>query len=243
MEEKKAKVICYQRRARRDMISKLPDSLISQILLYLPTKEVVKISVLSKRCKSVWLLIPELDLECYEFPDYNAFVGFMDKFLDFYRAQNSCLDKLKLSIRTDKKDQSCVTRWIDFVATRKLKHLDVKFICPKYLQVMPVSLYICEKLVYLRLHRVSLGGSFESVSLPCVKTMCLKENVYAKVTDFESLISSCPVLEDLRIARRLDDNVLVLRVYSKTITSLRVGFVRGFHGFFYFNRDTFRAFD
>lgn len=139
MEEKKAKVICYERRARRDMISILPDSLISQILLYLPTKEAVKTSVLSKRWKSIWLLIPELDLDSSEFPDYNAFVGFMDKFLDFYREHKSCLDKLKLSIRNkDKKDQSCVTRWIDFVATRKLKHLDVKNIYLSYnrLEVM-----------------------------------------------------------------------------------------------------------
>ncbi|CAA7027703.1 unnamed protein product [Microthlaspi erraticum] len=207
--------------AGEDLISKLPDSLISQVLLYIPTKEAVRTSVLSNRWKRVWLLIPEFDLDSSEFSDYNAFVRFMDRLLGFCRKENSCLHKLKLSIRKDGNDQSCVTRWIDFVATPKLKHLDVE--CPlvkrECLEVMPLSLYVCETLVYLRLHRVSLV-SFESVSLPRVKTMRLEENVFANEAGLELLISSCPLLDDLSIVRRSDDIVKVVRVRSQTLTSL-----------------------
>ncbi|KAG7563769.1 FBD domain [Arabidopsis suecica] len=244
MKEKKAKGICHEGSARGDMISKLPDSLISRILLYLPTKEVVRTSVLSNKWKSVWLLVPELGLDSSEFPDYNAFVSFMDRFLDFYREEKSCLDKLELRIRKDKNDQSCVTRWIDFVATHKVKRLDVEYLYVhrKCFEVMPVSLYVCETLLYLRLNRVFVG-SFESVSLPRLKTMSLEKNLYANATGLESLILSCPVLEDLSIIRRLDDNVKVLRVLSQTITTLRVGFDRsGDHGFFYFNWETLALF-
>ncbi|KAL1214952.1 FBD-associated F-box protein [Cardamine amara subsp. amara] len=214
--------------AREDLISKLHDSLISQILFYLPTKEAVRTSVLSKRWNIVWLLIPRLDLESYEFPTYNEFVVFMDKFLDFSKGENSCLHKLRLSIWEEKNDQySSVTRWIDFVAaTHKLKHLDVESLIVKRecLQVMPVSLYISQTLLYLRLHRVLLG-SFESVSLPCLKTMHLETNIYANETSLELLISSCHVLEDLSIVRKVDDNVKVLRVHSQSINSLSVGYV------------------
>ncbi|CAL9241992.1 unnamed protein product [Arabidopsis halleri] len=190
--------------AREDLISKLPDALISQILSYLPTKEAVSTSVLSNRWKTVWLFIHGLDLNSSVFPDYNAFVGFMEKFLEFSKIENSCLYKLKLSIR--KKDEndnkSCVTRWIDFVAKRKPKHLDVECLLWKSesLEVMPLSVYISKTLLYLRLHGVMLGN-VESILLPCLKTMHLEQNVYANETCLEFLISSCPVLEDLSIAR------------------------------------------
>ncbi|XP_033140145.1 LOW QUALITY PROTEIN: FBD-associated F-box protein At5g44490-like [Brassica rapa] len=207
MDEKKMKGVCHERPAREDMISKLPDSLISQILFYLPTKEAVKTSVLFHRWEGLWLLISELDLDSSEFPEYNAFARFVDWFL-----QKSCLPKLKLKILKRKNVKSRVTRWIDFVARRKLiKHVDVEYIyvSRKRLEVMPASLYVCETLLYLRLNRI-LVGSFDSVSLPCLKTMRLEENIYDSDTGLKSLISSCPVLEDLSIVRRLDDNVSAL---------------------------------
>ncbi|BAB09156.1 unnamed protein product [Arabidopsis thaliana] len=208
--------------AREDLMSKLTDALISQVLFYLPTKEAVSTSVLSSRWKSVWLLIPDLDLNSSAFP------------------KNSCLHKLKLSIRKEHENdnKSCVTRWIGFVATHKLKHLDVECLLwkKKCLEVMPLTLYITQTLFYLRLHRVLLGN-VESISLPCLKTMHLEQNVYANETCLEFFISSCPVLEDLSIVRKVDDNVKVLRVLSQTLTSLFVAFDygehrRGFHGYY-----------
>ncbi|EOA19749.1 hypothetical protein CARUB_v10003892mg [Capsella rubella] len=236
MKERKTKRRCVKRSggavfssAREDLISTLPDALISQILLYLPTKEAVRTSVLSSRWKSVWLLIPKLDLDSKQFPDHNAFMGFMEKFIDISREHKSCLHKLKLRVHQNGSDQSCVTPWIDFVARRKLKHLDVECLSVKrdqYLEVIPLSLYICDTLVYLRIHGVSFG-LFESISLPRLKTMCLEQNAYASEKVLESLISSCPVLEDLTIVRRTHDNVKVLRVHSQTLTCLSVGFDSG----------------
>lgn len=54
--------------------------------------------------------------------------------------------------------------------------------------------------------------------------MHLKRNVYANEACLELLISSCHVLEDLKIVRKVDDNVKVLRVHSQTLTSLSVGY-------------------
>ncbi|KAG2280152.1 hypothetical protein Bca52824_051372 [Brassica carinata] len=160
--------------------------------------------------ESLWLLISELDLSSSEFPEYNAFVGFVDRFLE-----KSCLHELKLKILKRKNNKPCVMRWVDFVARRKLiKHVDVEYIyvSRKRLEVMPVSLYVCETLLYLRLNRVFVG-SLDSVSLPYLKTMRLDENMYDSDTGIESLISSCPALEDLSIVRKLDDNDLT---HSKT---------------------------
>ncbi|XP_056858520.1 FBD-associated F-box protein At5g22730 [Raphanus sativus] len=216
-------------RAKEDMISKLPDSLLSQILSHLPTKDTVRTSVLSHKWKSVWLLVPNLDLSSSEFPDYTAFASFIDKLLAFSREENSVLYKLNLSLQKDVNDQSCVTRWIDSVANPKLNHLDVECTLANriFLEAIPQSLYTeCDTLVYLRLHRVSLG-ELNSVSLPCLKTMRLEHNVYASDASLESLISSCPVLEDLSVVRMVPDNVRVVRVRSQSLTSFHVDYLLG----------------
>ncbi|KAJ0261343.1 FBD-associated F-box protein [Hirschfeldia incana] len=216
-------------RAREDTISKLPDSLISQILSFLPTtKEAVRTSVLSKRWKSLYLSIPALTLNSNEFPNHISFVSFIDRFLDFSREQNSILHKLKLSIKKNVNDPPCATRWIDTVSSSKLNHLDVEsLVNRKFLEAIPKSLYVCDTLVNLRLHRVSLGEFVETVSLPCLKKMVLEHNVYANDTTLESFISSCSVLEDLSIVRMAPDNIKVLRVCSKTLTSLHVDYIFG----------------
>ncbi|KAL0875804.1 hypothetical protein Bca101_025509 [Brassica carinata] len=211
-------------RAREDTTSKLPDSLLSQILSHLPTKDTVRTSVLSHRWKSVYLLVPSLDMSSSEFPGYSAFVSSIEKILAFSREGNSVLYKLKISIQKDENAQSCVTRWIDFVATPKLNHLDVECTLAnrKFLEAIPQILYIeCDTLVYLRLHRVSMG-EYKSVSLPCLKSMRLEHNVYASDASLEIFISSCPVLEDLTIVRMVPDNVKVLRVRSQSLTSCHV---------------------
>ncbi|CAN8253488.1 unnamed protein product [Cochlearia groenlandica] len=102
---------------------------------------------------------------------------------------------------------------------------------------MPLSLYVCKTLVYLRLHRVLLCG-FDSVSLPHLKTLHLSQNVYASETSLESLISSCRVLEEMSIVRSVDDHVKVLTVCSQTLTDIAIGFNRGENGmWFYFHRE------
>lgn len=220
-----------KRPRKEDTISKLPDSLISQILSHLPTtKEAVRTTVLSKRWKTLYLSIPALTLNSNEFPNHNAFVGFIDRFLDFSKEQNSILHKLKLSVRKKNVDDSppCVKRWIDSVSSSKLNHLDVEcLVNRKFLEAIPRSLYVCcDTLVYLRLHRVSLG-EFESVSLPCLKKMVLEHNVYANDASLELFISSCSVLEDLSIVRMAPDKIKVLRVCSQSLTSLHIDFLLG----------------
>ncbi|CAA0341661.1 unnamed protein product [Arabidopsis thaliana] len=187
----------YDRRGHLDWLRKLPDSLLCQVFLNLPTKDVVKTSVLSSTWGNIWRSVPGLDLGYGDFPEYNAFVSFVDSFLGFNsesRLQNFKLNyqylRLKYEWKWTELDNANVTRWINTVIKRKVEHLHVLD-----------------------------GSNPESVSLPCVKVMYLDMVKFANDLAFEMLISGCPVLESLTIKRSACDNVDYLRVCSQSLLS------------------------
>ncbi|KAF2553819.1 hypothetical protein F2Q68_00037040 [Brassica cretica] len=50
-----------------DKVSPFPDDLLLKILSYLPTNEVRITSVLSKRWRSLWMLLPKLELWQFQY--------------------------------------------------------------------------------------------------------------------------------------------------------------------------------
>ncbi|CAL9231198.1 unnamed protein product [Arabidopsis halleri] len=205
----------------QDRISLLPDHLLCQILSDLPTKIVVKTSVLSKRWKRVWLSVPLANFDVSEFRGYYEFASVVHGFLDISR--ETCIHKLKLALKRSHNavDQSYLTQWIHKAVMRKVQHLDILSCRWSYLgtELMPFSLYTCETLVSLKLHYVSLPD-FDYVSLPRLKIMHLEDNIYPNDALLENLISSCPVLEALNVARDVENIVKVLRVRSLSLKSL-----------------------
>uniref|UniRef100_A0A1J3I731 Putative FBD-associated F-box protein n=1 Tax=Noccaea caerulescens TaxID=107243 RepID=A0A1J3I731_NOCCA len=208
-----------------DRLSDLPDNLLCHVLLNIPTKDVVKSSVLSKRWRDLWRDVPGLDLGFGDFPDYNEFVSFVDRFLGFNC--ESRLQKLKFEDRClelkyewDEPHVANVTRWINVVLKRKVQHVHVlesTWDVDKEVEI-PSTVYTCESLVSLKLRDVILPDP-ESVSLPCVKVIHLDEVKFANDQALERLISGCSVLESLTINRNVHDNVKVLRVCSKSLLS------------------------
>ncbi|CAA7032706.1 unnamed protein product [Microthlaspi erraticum] len=186
----KSKQAGSSQRLKKDRISELPDPLIRHTLSHLSTKEAVSTSLLSTRWRTQWLWVPNLELSSTNFQDLDAFVKFGESFFDSSRL--SCIHKLKLALDGNFKEDdvaSYLTSWIDAATKRKLQHLHVH--CPEfhYSSTMPLSLYTCETLVTLKLSEVSLQdpGSV-SVTLPCLKTMHLKNLWYPVETRSLSLL-------------------------------------------------------
>ncbi|KAL1206628.1 putative FBD-associated F-box protein [Cardamine amara subsp. amara] len=208
-----------QRLEKEDRISQLPDPLICQILSHLPPNENVKTSVLSSRWTSLWLWVPRLELAWWHFDNFNAFKSFGDKFFDSNRS--SCIEKLKLAVKENRDyvddDASYLKSWIDAAVKRKIQHLDVW--CSMD-EMMPLRLYNCETLVSLKLCDVTLDD-VDSFSLPFLKSMQLKFIWYRKEATFERLVSSCPVLEKLKIVDRCRfGNGKVFQVLSRSLKKL-----------------------
>uniref|UniRef100_A0A1J3IW61 F-box/LRR-repeat protein 13 n=1 Tax=Noccaea caerulescens TaxID=107243 RepID=A0A1J3IW61_NOCCA len=206
-------------------LSELPDSLLCEVLVYFRTKDVVKTSVLSKRWRNLWKFVPRLDLGYGEFPDYEAVVSFVDRFLGFESDSKLREFKLKsesLELKFDGEPEVAhVPRWIDtLVLNRQVEHLKVverRVPYNKNLKI-PSTVYTCESLVTLKLCDVLLPDP-SSVSLPRVKTIKLVAVVFASRRTFEMLISGCPVLESLYVERCPYEEVGVFRVRSQSLRS------------------------
>ena len=145
-----------------DRISELPESLLSQILSYIPTKESVQTSVLSKRWENVYLSVPGLDLNCSVIPNYNAdevilsFLSFIDKLLEF--SPESSLFTVKVKCR-----DTMIDGFKDRIGTlinRGTHHLDVESSIYYFeddnslypiVDMMPMNLLTSKTLVYLKL--------------------------------------------------------------------------------------------
>ncbi|CAA7032711.1 unnamed protein product [Microthlaspi erraticum] len=202
----------------KDVISQLPDHLITDILYHLPTKEAVTTSVLSTRWTNLWKLVPGLDLDSPRSSDFKAMQSFADRFLDIQR--ESLIRKFKLKIHCPDygNDATCVPLWIEAALTgHRIQHLDVHY--GYYYQTglvqIPLSVFTSGRLVHLRLFGAKLFNA-EFFSLPCLKMIHLEYVTAPSEAAFEKLISSSPVLEDLTI-RRCNDKGKVLKVRSKTV--------------------------
>ncbi|KAH0932294.1 hypothetical protein HID58_009411 [Brassica napus] len=180
-----------------DRISELPDPLICRVLYHLPTKDAVRTSVLSTRWRTLWLWVPRLGLNYRVFQKKDALVF---RFRQGFKHRQSVDSNKGVDYYN-----SYVTPWIDAAVKRKIQHLDVrtdpdsphipKFCYRRfraYFHGMPLSLYVCETLVSLKLDGVFLRDS-EFIYLPSLRILHLISMMNPKEATFESLISSCPV--------------------------------------------------
>ncbi|KAH0897008.1 hypothetical protein HID58_046576 [Brassica napus] len=187
--------------------------MICNVLSRLPTKDAVKTIV----WRSLWLESPCWELSSLDFPDLSSFRSFGDRVFDPTRV--SCIRKLKLAI--GEKDASYLTPWFSASDRRKIQHLHVKCCAHEHIPVLPISMYVFESLVCLKLYLLALVDS-EFFALPCLKKMRLKAILYPNEATFERLVSSCPVLEELEIDECLNDDALIFRVLSTSLKKLSI---------------------
>ncbi|KAK6804297.1 hypothetical protein RDI58_002081 [Solanum bulbocastanum] len=149
-----------------DRISSLPDDVLHNILSSLFIFDVVQLSVLSKRWRYVWTMLPYLHFDIDKFYSqriqrYCDFViaGRFEDFInwvlisqgDTYKLYQLCIVQFLLCF-DNLFDEATILRWINHVTTRRnVQELVLKFRLGKAFE-LPYCLVTCQSLQVLKLH-------------------------------------------------------------------------------------------
>ncbi|KAM6570518.1 hypothetical protein CsatB_018503 [Cannabis sativa] len=197
-----------------DRISKLPDATILHILSFLPTKDVVPTSLLSKRWKLMWYSVPTLsflDTEYNRLPWYcERFCDYVDHSLEhrkrgMFFMGDSVITSFKLQMYSYLK---CLAdrldKWLAFAVQNKVKEINISlsramvfdhhehYCIPKTLVVNAIHLTILE------LSKVELNSRY-SFSFPSLKSLSMDLVLFADNDVLDKLLLGSPSLEKFRL--------------------------------------------
>ncbi|KAL3575914.1 hypothetical protein D5086_021197 [Populus alba] len=174
-----------------DMIENLPDAMLLHILSFLPAKDVLKTSILSKRWRHLWMSVSNLSFEEWR-PD--KFVMFMNS---AERAM-MCRDVPrieKFSLSSHMLNSACINALISKALSFKVQDFSLRLVYVGVPISLPHHLFSCPTLTVLNLEEVT--------QFPC--TACLP-NLKKKLTLKEChwglakcLYISTPMLESVVI--------------------------------------------
>ncbi|KAH0910087.1 hypothetical protein HID58_033408, partial [Brassica napus] len=170
-----------------DRISALPDCLITQILLWLPTRDSIKTSVLSTRWRNLWLDVPGLDLHSNDLDCFSkvATNNFGNCFLKVNHQTRLQKFKINYDNYNSFGNPSQIREWITAVDHRGIQHLDAEDESAKcYICFLPRCL---KTLVSLKLQHVVVPKNPESgtegsvkIDAPRLKYMSFSDRIVVK---------------------------------------------------------------
>ncbi|CAL9216210.1 unnamed protein product [Arabidopsis halleri] len=201
---------CQQRIETR--IYALPDDLLLQFLHHVPTKEAVATSILSKRWRYVWTMVPRL-----EFKDEGSeSVGcFIEKSLQLHKATK--IDSLIVELGLHCPVDVDVGKLVENAVDRDVEDLEFKLLWTAEPTRFPKSLYSCDTLVDLTLSNQILVDVSSPACLPSLLYLSLHYIVYKDEDSLVRLLSSSPVLKWLTVHRHDNDN---LKTFTVKVSSL-----------------------
>ncbi|XP_073021812.1 F-box/FBD/LRR-repeat protein At3g14710-like [Primulina eburnea] len=207
-----------------NIITNLPECIISRILSLLPTKDAVRTCVLSKDWEYKWTSIYNIHISDGERfllkqTRKTSFVNFVDRV--FFLSRHSTLKRFYLCCR-HKYDSHRIILWISGALMRNVE--DMHIVYNDEGVVLPRCLFDCKSLTSLKLQlpcifRVSAHNLFFSLKiLYLTKTKILNDHVPST----DRLIFDFPVLETLELQNCEWLKVNFVEINSPALTMLRV---------------------
>ncbi|KAI4356395.1 hypothetical protein L6164_000422 [Bauhinia variegata] len=213
-----------------DRISELPDDLLCHILSYLPTRDVIRTSILSNRWRSVWTLVPVLNFDYAEIPN--------ERFIECVNSTLIQRDRQPIKKLSLKFSYTCYNLALVEACGKAALHCKVEHFELLSFRRMPPRVLTCRTIVVLILREIYLPipVSNSSIYLPMLKTLCL-ERVgfgYTNSNDIIKLLRGCPILEQLKLIRLMISPLEVTsHVHLPMLKSLHLDddFLKLFDGF------------
>ncbi|KAL3715929.1 hypothetical protein ACJRO7_007652 [Eucalyptus globulus] len=189
-----------------DAISQLPRHITDQILSFLPIKDAIRTSILSRNWRYKWSTIPQLvfDDQCTSargVPSlrpslHENLVKIIDKVLLLHIGpiQNFKLSHKGFCATSD------IDHWILHLSRVSIKKIILRIWKGKRYKI-PISLFNCQDLIYLELSNclVKIPLKFEGFKK---LNILLLDHVELSQEGLEALISRCPLLETLGLNLR-----------------------------------------
>ncbi|XP_038688810.1 putative F-box/LRR-repeat protein At4g15060 [Tripterygium wilfordii] len=173
-------------------ISKLPDVILQRILSFLPTKDAVKTSVLSRRWEYLWTSIPNLEFR--EDSARDNVIPFADRAISLHVSD---IKKFTLECYKDG-DEPCIRRLITAVVRRNVEELEINTDDARdRLLQLPESLYVSASLTRLDLTICCILKFPPSTCLSSLKHLRFKFIKFTDDVSTQQFFSGCPVLETI----------------------------------------------
>ncbi|KAF9588240.1 hypothetical protein IFM89_008652 [Coptis chinensis] len=209
----------------KDRISNLPDLIRSRIISFLPIKDAVRSTILSRRWGKICSTLSKLKFRQSDFPAKSGeriqrrfdFRNFVDRMLILH--DGSDVETFSLCANVDGQviKSHNVNVWFTFALQHNVKELSFS---SKNLEKLPCSLFTCTTLTVLSLlHSPDLKWP-TTIKLPALKSLELRSVNFDNENVINNLFSSfsCPVLEYLSVMHCSLHNI---RNISISIPSLK----------------------
>ncbi|CAF1716162.1 hypothetical protein YC2023_113439 [Brassica napus] len=217
-----------RRSPRRGRLSEFPDELLLKILSFLPSKDVVATSAISKRWKSLWK-----EVKKFRYDATPSYPHTFQMFALFIRSRSN-VESLQLKLNPNNSRQD-IKDLVNYVVARSLRELRIEMLYKSF--EFPQSLYLYPQLETLILEKLSLVDIPSNVSLIGVKKLHLLSVRFSSDESVTKLLSICPLLEDLVVRRSTYTNVMVFTIDVPTLKCLSIDNMsgksrpEGVHGF------------
>jgi hypothetical protein len=202
-----------------DGISELPDPILEHILSFIPTKQTLQLSILSKRWQRVWALFPVPGFNQFPF-DKNLrkvppnekeqeiqrkkeeFINFVERSLLARYRQRLNLNKFRLVTLFEESDYAVVNRWIDYAIECNVKELNLDFLVrmghKRY--ELPERVLVANSITELKLSVCKLKSFYSDINLSSLKKLDLSIEVEESQL-VQTLIDSCRDIEEMTFER------------------------------------------
>ncbi|XP_059436206.1 uncharacterized protein LOC132169139 [Corylus avellana] len=206
-----------------DRLSELPDPILEHILSFIPMKQIIQFSILSKTWEKVWSLFPIPEFKQHLFtlkvhtrkvlPNEKEEVEIQRKKQEFKNFVERCLlcryrrrltiDNFRLHMMLlDESDCALVNRWIGYAIECNVKELNLyvwinqkRYELPKKKYELPESVLAAKSITKLQLSRCKLKSFYSDINLSSLNKLVLEITVENQVV--QSLIDGCRDMEEM----------------------------------------------
>ncbi|XP_071736573.1 F-box/FBD/LRR-repeat protein At1g13570-like [Rutidosis leptorrhynchoides] len=189
-----------------DIISTMPENVITNILHCLPIRDAVRTGILSRDWRFKWTKLTQLVF------DYNFFYDPLDIRLEYYFSKvipklllhlNAAITKFVLFIEDDEsfsrfndEHVNDINNWVMFLSRKGIKEFTLINRQPRL--KLHSHIFSCHGLTHLKLHNCSVCPMPSFIGFPNLLSLDLSSVVFGSYTCGE-FISRCPLLNSLKI--------------------------------------------